>query len=86
MPQYVLIYNGDGAGEHSTTDLKELFSCDDIYGSRPTVTLTDFTSNFDQLTPENTTVVLPGGTVVSMGRALFPQKEKIKGLINLSCA
>jgi glutamine amidotransferase-like uncharacterized protein len=78
MSKYVLIYNGEGAGPNSTHDLKELFSTTEIYDEAPTITYTHFESNFDELAPQDVTIVLPGGSVSEMGRNLSPYQDKIK--------
>ncbi len=79
MPQYIFIYNQSGVGPNSRDDLKELFTQYPIYADS-NVQLSDFNGSFDGLTPQQITLVLPGGTVPSMSAALRPHQERIKSL------
>jgi glutamine amidotransferase-like uncharacterized protein len=86
MKENIFIYNGAGAGTNSSYDLKELFIRHgaEIYTNADSfeVQFTDFNMNFDGLSPEAMTIVLPGGSVVAMGCNLFNHKTKIQSLFS----
>lgn len=79
MTQFIYIYNGRGSGPNSREDLKELFIRYPIY-SASDVVFSDFQSNFDGLSPDNLTLVLPGGYVVGMALNLYHNKKKLTTL------
>lgn len=84
MTEYVLIYNGSGVGPKSRDDLKHLFEAYKIYPSVD-VRFTTFDHHFDGLSPKETTIILPGGTVFGMAASLFPKREKIKDFFKRGC-
>lgn len=76
---YVLIYNGNGAFPACYDDLRELLL--EVYQS-PNIVYSDFNSQLDGLTPENTTLAIPGGSLVEMGLSLCNQREKLQQFFN----
>lgn len=75
----VFVYHSEDVCEASMLDLKEFFTSETIFATRPDVQLSDF--NFNPTGLSTPTFVVPGGSAIMMGMDLQPKFAAIRNVI-----